>query len=73
MRAITQIAFGDAAAALRVSPTPCVPPRPFTPDSDPIQLTSVPRPSPKANEVLLRVLASSVNALDVRMVSGYGR
>ena len=72
MRAITQIAFGDAAAALRVS-TPCVPPRPFTPHSDPIQLTSVPRPSPKANEVLLRVLASSVNALDVRMVSGYGR
>jgi NADPH:quinone reductase-like Zn-dependent oxidoreductase len=40
---------------------------------DAIQLTSVPRPSPKANEVLLRVLASSVNALDVRMVSGYGR
>ena len=29
--------------------------------------------SVKANEVLLRVLASSVNALDVRMVSGYGR
>lgn len=53
MRAITQVAFGQASSALRLS--------------------SIPRPVPNTNEVLLRILASSVNALDVRMVSGYGR
>jgi hypothetical protein len=74
MRAITQVAFGQASSALRVT-------SPFLVSSRVIasfsflcgQLSSIPRPVPNTNEVLLRILASSVNALDVRMVSGYGR
>jgi NADPH:quinone reductase len=74
MRAITQFAFGQASTSLRASCFVY-----FDSFTDPSsffvceQLSSVPRPSPCANDVLLRILASSVNALDVRMVSGYGR
>ena len=37
-----------------------------------LKLTELPIPTPKGNQVLLRVLCSSLNPIDLRMTQGYG-
>ncbi len=39
---------------------------------DVLKLEEMPMPEPKGNQVLVRILASSLNPIDLRMVQGYG-